>query len=283
MGIFDGFWSSLVNNNMTGWLGETFTEFEIMFTKFLGHKGEMLRNVYIPKDDGTTSEIDVLYITKKGIFVIESKNYSGWIFGDEHSQYWTASLPNKQKNRFYNPIKQNQSHIKWLNNYLKDDSIPLHSIIAFSERCTLKKVPDVAGVSIVNRDELFLALKKVWAEQQDSLTEEKVKELKNHLSTLTKADAAVKEAHVDNINKKYKNMQEEIIVDASNNSVQEKDVSIKADATVKEAVENVAEATIKCPKCGSDMVLRTAKKGNNAGNQFYGCSAFPKCRYVMDI
>ncbi|MBR3447258.1 MAG: topoisomerase DNA-binding C4 zinc finger domain-containing protein [Oscillospiraceae bacterium] len=39
----------------------------------------------------------------------------------------------------------------------------------------------------------------------------------------------------------------------------------------------------KCPRCGAELVLRTAKKGNNAGKQFYGCSAFPKCRYTRNI
>lgn len=34
----------------------------------------------------------------------------------------------------------------------------------------------------------------------------------------------------------------------------------------------------KCPKCGSNMVLRTTKRGENAGKQFWGCSAFPKCK-----
>ncbi|MBK7731174.1 MAG: restriction endonuclease [Gammaproteobacteria bacterium] len=37
-----------------------------------------------------------------------------------------------------------------------------------------------------------------------------------------------------------------------------------------------------CPRCGSRLVLRTAKKGANAGGQFYGCSAFPKCRYTQE-
>lgn len=35
-----------------------------------------------------------------------------------------------------------------------------------------------------------------------------------------------------------------------------------------------------CPKCGGKLILRTAKKGMNAGNQFYGCSSFPKCRHT---
>ena len=47
------------------------------FVRLLGRDGKILRNVYVPKENGETSEIDVLYITQKGIFVIESKNYSG--------------------------------------------------------------------------------------------------------------------------------------------------------------------------------------------------------------
>lgn len=36
-----------------------------------------------------------------------------------------------------------------------------------------------------------------------------------------------------------------------------------------------------CPKCSSEMVLRTAKSGKNKGNQFWGCPHFPKCRLTM--
>jgi restriction system protein len=38
-----------------------------------------------------------------------------------------------------------------------------------------------------------------------------------------------------------------------------------------------------CPRCESEMVLRSAGKGNNAGSQFWGCSSYPKCRYTMPI
>jgi restriction system protein len=38
-----------------------------------------------------------------------------------------------------------------------------------------------------------------------------------------------------------------------------------------------------CPKCGAELVLRTARKGVNAGKQFYGCSRFPSCRYMRDV
>jgi very-short-patch-repair endonuclease len=35
-----------------------------------------------------------------------------------------------------------------------------------------------------------------------------------------------------------------------------------------------------CPKCSSEMITRISKKGKAAGNEFLGCSAFPKCRYI---
>ena len=38
-----------------------------------------------------------------------------------------------------------------------------------------------------------------------------------------------------------------------------------------------------CPKCGNKLVLRIAKKGSNAGNQFYGCSSYPKCKYIQNL
>jgi len=39
----------------------------------------------------------------------------------------------------------------------------------------------------------------------------------------------------------------------------------------------------KCPHCGSQLVLRTARKGLNAGKDFYGCTNYPNCRYTKNI
>ncbi|MCR5167068.1 MAG: topoisomerase DNA-binding C4 zinc finger domain-containing protein [Oscillospiraceae bacterium] len=47
--------------------------------------------------------------------------------------------------------------------------------------------------------------------------------------------------------------------------------------------KNTQETEPSCPKCGKPLVLRTAKKGENAGKQFYGCSGFPKCRYTCEV
>ena len=82
-----------------------------------GLYGRVLRNVYVPRDDGSTSELDVVLICVKGIFVFESKNYAGYIFGDEQNRKWTVSLyagknwigaKTTEKHHFYNPIWQNK-------------------------------------------------------------------------------------------------------------------------------------------------------------------------------
>lgn len=50
----------------------------------------------------------------------------------------------------------------------------------------------------------------------------------------------------------------------------------------QERLQQVTD-TQRCTKCGADMVKRTATKGKNAGNEFLGCSAFPKCRSVLRL
>ena len=97
---------------------------------------KFLFNTYVPKTNGETSEIDVLMIHQKGIFVFESKNYSGWIFGSEKNKTWYQTLPKgrhkSHKEPFYNPIMQNHSHIKHLKAFV-GGKIPTHSVIIFSE------------------------------------------------------------------------------------------------------------------------------------------------------
>lgn len=118
---------------------------------------EFLFNAYIPKKDDENTEIDVMMISPKGIFVFESKNYSGWIFGNEKQRMWTQTLPsgrNITKEQFFNPIIQNKTHIKYLRKIVGDD-IPIHSIIVFSERCELKKVRvESQNVHVIKRNSL---------------------------------------------------------------------------------------------------------------------------------
>lgn len=282
---------SIFTSKVTGKLGEVLTEKELLYVKLFGRKGKILRNVYLPKDNGETSEVDVIFITQKGIFVFESKNYSGWIFGDERSKYWTAMLPNKIKNQFYNPVMQNRTHLKWMKEFVGED-IPLFSIIVFSERCELKKVTIYSDdVKVVKRDRTYATVRDFWDESPDMVSDERIEELYAKLKERTKVDKATKEAHVENIEKKYKssdhpkNKREELDDIKASSPADSKDESSTVNneeapvtVTITDKTEEPSEMI--CPKCGSKLVLRTARKG---GNKFYGCSAFPKCRYVKNV
>lgn len=272
-GLIDLVLDSIFDEEWVGRHGEKLTERELKLVKLFGRKGKTLRNIYIPKDNGETSEIDVVYITQKGIFVFESKNYSGWIFGDEKSQYWTAMLPNRQKNRFYNPIKQNKTHIKWLQNFVGAD-VPLFSIIVFSERCELKKVEVVSpDVKVIKRDRTYAAVRDIWDSNPDAV--EDVDALYEKLKVLTDVDDAVKMSHIADIEKKYKGVTRDKEEKKLNPSGEPYD-----NVLVQEQHDADDSESLVCPRCGKELILRTVKKGNNAGKQFYGCSGFPKCRYV---
>ena len=238
-----------------GRYGERMTENELKIVSMFGRKGMNLRNVYIPTDDGETSEIDVMFICQKGIFVFESKNYSGWIFGNEDDQQWTSCLSGGKKFRFYNPIKQNRTHIKWLDRYINRGSVkvPLFSIIVFSERCELKKIAvHSQDIPVIKRDKTAKTVKKIWDSAADVLSDAQVEQLYQRLSELTKVDKSVIEEHIHDIENKMKG----------------------------EPKFSEETGVMICPWCGRSLVLRTVRKGANIGKQFYGCSGFPRCRYV---
>jgi len=54
-------------------------------------------------------------------------------------------------------------------------------------------------------------------------------------------------------------------------------------ATVPAPAGAVGAGTACCPSCGHPMVLRTSKRGANAGNQFWGCSTYPACKGTRNV
>ncbi len=98
---------------------------------------KVINNVVLDVN-GWTAQIDHVVISNFGIFVIETKNYKGWILGGEHAEYWTQVIY-KRKEKLYNPIRQNQSHIRALKHYLTDfPYLPYIPIVVFSRKATLK-------------------------------------------------------------------------------------------------------------------------------------------------
>jgi len=109
----------------------------LLSKNFTGASYHLLNNITLPFDNGTT-QIDHVLVSKSGIFVIESKHYSGWIFANSSSPTWTQ-VKFKQKYKFQNPLRQNYKHIKAIQNLL--DFVPsehIHSVVVFTGDAVFK-------------------------------------------------------------------------------------------------------------------------------------------------
>lgn len=190
-------------------------------------------NCYIPKSDGTTTEIDVIMIHEKGIFVFESKNYKGWIFGKETDNYWTQCLKGSRgssnKYRFYNPIKQNASHIKWLQRYLNIPEERFHSYIVFSNNCEFKNVTLSSGnVYVLKQSAIYSYIGSHIKNLDKVYTGEEIDEIYNKLYVHTLKTEAEKAEHIKQIkNPKGQNAVEAL--DANNNTDEEQFEKVNSD------------------------------------------------------
>lgn len=99
-------------------------------------------DLIIGSGNGRTAQIDIVVATDVGLIIIEMKDYTGWIFGKGSQDYWTqVSGYGKYKNRFYNPFKQNEGHIKALRKLSPQmATLPMFSLVVFAGDCELKDV-----------------------------------------------------------------------------------------------------------------------------------------------
>jgi restriction system protein len=90
---------------------------------------KVFHDVTLPSSRGPT-QIDHIVVSRYGVFVIETKNYTGWIFGNAMSQQWTQVLYG-HKSRFQNPLRQNFKHTKAVESFLSLNPRYVHSVVVF--------------------------------------------------------------------------------------------------------------------------------------------------------
>ena len=195
----------------------------------------------MPTVDGTT-QIDHIFVSRFGIFVVETKNMKGWIFGGEHQAQWTQKIF-KKSYKFQNPLRQNYKHVKTLESLLDVSAEAIHSVIVFTGDSTFK----TAMPANVRRGAGYIAYIKSFRTPVLSVAE--VEQIVVQIQSGRLAQTrATNRRHVEHLQ-----------------------------------TRNDQNTERKCRSCGSTMLLRTAKRGHNAGNQFWGCSAYPACRSMQNI
>ena len=226
------------------WLKGVFGEFLVnrLLSKLPESDYTLIKDVTLPTNDGTT-QVDHIVVSRYGIFVVETKNMKGWIFGSARQKQWTQKIY-RHSSKFQNPLHQNYKHIKALETLLGCSEEHLHSVIVFIGDSTFKTEmpPNVTyargSIRYIQQFNDVVFSDKDYARLTESINRIKLKR--------------------------------GVITD------------LKHRKHVKEVVASKVSSN-ECPRCGSEMVLRETKRGENIGKQFWGCSTFPKCRAVKQF
>ncbi|EHR0921363.1 NERD domain-containing protein [Vibrio parahaemolyticus] len=226
------------------WLKGVFGEFLVnrLLSKLPESDYTLIKDVTLPTSDGTT-QVDHIVVSKYGIFVVETKNMKGWIFGSARQKQWTQKIY-RHSSKFQNPLHQNYKHIKALETLLGCSEEHLHSVIVFIGDSTFKtEMPPNVTYARGSIRYIRQFNDVVFSDKDYAWLTESINRLKLKRGVIT---------------------------------------DLKHRKHVKEVVASKVSSN-ECPRCGSEMVLRETKRGENIGKQFWGCSTFPKCRAVKQF
>jgi restriction system protein len=219
-----------------GWFGEKKTTFN-MWWSLDSRTYKRVHDLIIPSKNGTT-QIDHVIISPFGIFIVETKNRTGWIFGSAESKNWTQ-VTRYDKYPFQNPLRQTYRQKKVLSEFLGIPEKYIHTIIYFVGDCRFKTpMPEN-----VRNGRLASYIKRF---RHMVLSDQSVADIEYQLRHHKTWSPLKKNHHIRSLEKRH-------------------------------------NSKTHCPRCGSTLVIRSAKTGLNAGRKFYGCSSFPKCRFTKSI
>ena len=246
MSLIDLFFKSSLVNEMKGGFGEFMVKnYARIFTDTL-----VLNDILINGSNGKTSQIDLLMIGAKGIFVAEVKTFvDAKVYGDGLRNNWYY-YKGRQKHEIYSPIKQNRAHIEYLREFLSAfGHIPLFSVIVMI--CDDYKVSNINQPGSVETcvcnslHSMKEGMRLIGADKPAVLDEAKRQEIYRYIKDNQIKGWAERETHKQE---------------------------------VKEYKQNLEECSKQklCPYCKAPLVLRKGKYG-----EFYGCINYPKCRYTQ--
>ena len=230
----------------------------------------VIHDLYIETADGRGAQIDYFVITPYVNVIIECKNLFGNIEINNKGDFIRTIeyKGRKYKEGIYSPITQNERHKTVYKDCRKEDK-------NFASKFLFEKFFDTYNKSVV-----VLANPKTVVNDRFAK-----KEIKDQIIRCDQLVSYLKSLKSDSKSskKEMRELGEKIL---SMNIENRKDYLKKYDEFVTESANpmtNTSSKELICPKCGNKLVLRTAKKGPNAGNQFYGCSGYPGCKYIKNL
>ncbi|AXH99790.1 NERD domain-containing protein [Sporosarcina sp. PTS2304] len=168
----------------------------------LGDEYRSYHDLYIHDQQFGLTQVDHIVVSKFGVHVIETKNYTGWIFGSEHQKYWTQTIY-KNKQKFYNPIRQNYGHVEALKSHLNMIALPAYSIIAFSSKAEFKFKEPFHSAEVIHYRKLVKTIKQ---DDRQRLTDHERKRIISSLDELDqlpkKKKKAIRKMHLRQVREK---------------------------------------------------------------------------------
>ena len=153
-----------------------------------------LFNLYLPKQDRATTEIDAVLIHESGVYVFESKNLQGTVNGTPTDRDWLLAAPGGKEYLFYNPILQNQTHCDHLS-YLAPRAL-VYSIIVFGDGVTPGELPSAHGIHrICTRKALPSLLRELAARVPHQHSVKHQKNIETVLTPYANASRAARRRH----------------------------------------------------------------------------------------
>lgn len=149
--------------------------------------------------EGTTTQIDHVVVSEKGIFVIETKNIRGWIFGSKYQKKWTVSLGKNKKFSIQNPLHQNYKHTETIKELLPNtDPENIISVVVFVSNCDFKKeLPD----NVIKLEQLASFIES----SSKKMNTEQMYYAIGALEHLKEKKDNIDEIHLENLKNRHKN------------------------------------------------------------------------------
>lgn len=245
-----GFWASLFTAKYSSRAEAIGDHGEKMVSSFLEDLDSEEYRVYndlLIRNGKYTTQVDHIVISHYGIFVLETKNVHGKVYGGGNAELWKQYLPDigykrygfTQEHMLRNPIWQNDGHIKTLRRLVFGNDIPIYGIVVFPGDTNINVT---AKQPVLN---MYNVVPHIKQYQDIVLSSEQMDIYRRRLLDVISTTEADRKEHLGNV---YRNKER----------------------------RDEAVATGRCPRCGGSLILRNGRYG-----QFYGCSNYPQCNYIL--
>ena len=246
-----GFWASLFTpkySSRAEAIGDYGEKRVASFLEDLDCEEYRVYNDLLIRNGNYTTQVDHIVISRYGVFVLETKNVHGKVYGGGNAEFWKQYLPDTgykrygftQEHQLRNPIWQNDGHIKTLRRLVFGNDVPVYGIVVFPSDTDINVT---AKQPVLNMYNVVPYIKQY---RENILSSEQMSYYRRRLLEVITTSEYDRKEHLGNV---YRNKERR-----------------------DEAVANG-----RCPRCGGNLVLRNGKYG-----QFCGCSNYPRCNYILN-